>query len=89
MCKSFAFGYECSWQSRGRLCKLVHSQTVKNAYDLYVKCIKDKTKFTTKMRDECLDPEKKMDEKGLYAQITLFMKYPQAPKGQELARMEE
>jgi len=51
--------------------------------------MKDKTKFTTKMRDDCLNPEKKLDEKGLFALITLFRKYPQAPKGQELARMEE
>ena len=40
------------------------------------------------MRNECLDPKKKLNEIQMEVMITLFEKYPTEPKGQELARFE-
>ena len=88
MCKAFAYGYECTWEQRGRTCRHVHSQEVKNTYDLYISCLDNQAKFTSKMRNECLDPKKKLNEIQMEVMITLFEKYPTEPKGQELARFE-
>ena len=81
MCKAFAFRYQCTWEERGRSCRHIHSEEVRNTYELFMKCLNSQTKFTAKMRDESLDPKKKLNEDQLDTMIQLFEKYPKEPKG--------
>ena len=87
MCKAFAFRYTCSWEERGRNCRHIHSEDVRNTYELFIQCMNNQTKFTSKMRDDGLNPKKELNEEQLDVMIQLFEKYPREPKGAELARL--
>ena len=52
-----------------------------------MQCMNNQTKFTSKMRDDCLDPKKELNEEQLDAMIQIFEKYPREPKGAELTRL--
>ena len=86
MCKAFSYRFECQWETRGRSCKHVHSEEVRNCYEEWSKCMKENKKFTNKMKRQLLDPNNELDEDDYEAYVTLFEKYPKEPRGQELQR---
>lgn len=56
ICKYFAHNYPCHWELKRGGCTFVHDTEVKSAFDEMMRCRKEGSKFTIKMRDNYLNP---------------------------------